>query len=127
MKKFAIIALAVVISMAPACAAQPAQTPSQLSIVAAIFPAYDFARAVAPDADVTLLLPPGADCHSYEPTAKDIIKIQNCDLLIYNGGPSDAWIERILSTLDMPIKTLKMMDCVTLIAEEDEDDDEHDD
>ena len=40
----------------------------QLQVVAAIFPAYDFARAAAGDlAQVTLLLPPGAESHSYEP------------------------------------------------------------
>ena len=38
-----------------------------MTIVAANFPAYDFARAVAGDANVTLLLPPGSEAHSYEP------------------------------------------------------------
>ena len=51
----------------PACAATPPEAPSdRLQVVAAVFPAYDFARAAAAGyADVTLLLPPGAESHSY--------------------------------------------------------------
>ena len=60
-----------------------------LDIVVTVFPAYDFARAVAGDlANVTLLLPPGAESHSYEPTPADILAVQNCDLFLYLGANS---------------------------------------
>lgn len=92
---------------------------SKLSIVSTIFPGYDFAKQVCGnDANVTLLLPPGSESHTYEPSAQDIIKIQNCDLFIYVGGESDTWVEKILSSLSKPIKTIKMMDCVTALEEE---------
>lgn len=38
-----------------------------------------------------MLLKPGEETHSYEPTPQDIIAIQNCDLFIYVGGENDAW------------------------------------
>ena len=60
-----------------------------MTIVAANFPAYDFARAVAGDANVTLLLPPGSEAHSYEPTPADVIAIQECSLFIYAGGENE--------------------------------------
>ena len=91
-----------------------------LSIIAVNFPAFDFARSLTgEEADVRLLLPPGSESHSYEPTPQDIIAIQNCDLFIYTGGESDSWIERILDSLgeDAPA-TLRMMDVVTVLAEE---------
>lgn len=92
---------------------------SKLSIVSTIFPGYDFAKQVCGnDASVTLLLPPGSESHTYEPSAQDIIKIQNCDLFIYVGGESDTWVEKILSSLSKPIKTIKMIDCVTALEEE---------
>lgn len=92
----------------------------KLKIVTAIFPAYDFARQVFGDtAEVTLLLKPGTESHSYDPSAKDIVKINNCDLFIYNGGESDQWVENILSGLD-EINALRMMDSVEALTEENE-------
>lgn len=86
------------------------------SVVATNFPAYDFASHVCKDAaEVTMLLPAGAESHSYEPTAQDIIKIQNCDLFIYTGGESDVWVDKILNSLDSKVRTLKMTECVSLL------------
>lgn len=91
----------------------------KISVVATIFPAYDFARHVCGESgEVKMLLPPGSESHSYEPTAQDILKIQNCDLFIYTGGESDVWVDKILHSMDRKINTLKMMDCVSVIEEE---------
>ena len=98
---------------------QDAEDNGKLNIVATIFPAYDFARAVAGEAaNVELLLPPGMDSHSYEPTPADILAVQECDLFIYLGGDTDAWVETILSSVEMEGETLRMVDCVELLAEE---------
>jgi len=91
----------------------------RLDIVATIFPYFDFARSITGDtADVQLLLPPGGDIHSYEPSAQDIIRIQNCDLFIYTGGATDSWVDTILASLDNDIKVLKAMDYVDLYFSE---------
>ncbi len=90
----------------------------KLQIVTTIFPAYDFARQVFGDtADVALLLKPGTESHSYDPSARDIVKIDSCDLFIYNGGESDAWVENILKSAD-EVNALRMMDAVEALAEE---------
>lgn len=90
----------------------------RLKVVATVFPAYDFARSVAGDAaDVTMLLPPGMESHSYEPTPADILAVQNCDLFIYLGGESDTWVDTILSAIEMEGETLRMVDCVELLEE----------
>ena len=62
-----------------------------------------------------MLLPAGSESHSYEPTARDIIDVQNCDLFIYTGAESDVWIDKILNSLDNRVNTLKMTDCVQLL------------
>ena len=93
--------------------------PDQLTVVATVFPAYDFARAVGGDlADVQLLLPPGTESHSYEPTPADILAVQDCDLFIYLGGESDTWVETILESVELRGQTLRMVDCVPLLEEE---------
>ncbi|MDR2493468.1 MAG: zinc ABC transporter substrate-binding protein [Coriobacteriales bacterium] len=119
----ATLALFVLAGSGACTAASPAGTggaEGKISVVTTIFPPYDFTRAVAGDhAEVTMLLPPGAESHSYEPTPQDIIKIQNCDVFIYNGGESDAWVDGILASLDTSnIKVVKFIDCVEVVEEE---------
>jgi zinc transport system substrate-binding protein len=99
---------------------QSGNTAEKVSIVCTIFPGYDFARAVAGDlADITMLMPPGAESHSFEPTPRDIITIQNCDVFIYVGGDSDTWVKEILGSMDTSAMTvLSMMDIVDVVEEE---------
>lgn len=95
------------------------QSDGRLQIVSTIFPSYDFARAIAGEnADVSILLAPGVESHSYEPTPQDIIRIQNCDLFLYTGGESDTWVDDLLASFDEPVNTVKMMDCVEVYEEE---------
>ena len=67
---------------------------------------------------MTLLVPPGSEAHSFEPTPQDIIRIENCDLLIGNGGESETWLEEILAGREKDIPALFMMDCVDALEEE---------
>lgn len=90
-----------------------------MTIVAANFPAYDFARAVAGDANVTLLLPPGSEAHSYEPTPADVIAIQECSLFIYAGGENEEWATQMIQNLELdPDKAIAMLDVVEPLEEE---------
>lgn len=92
----------------------------KLRIVSTIFAPYDFTREIAGgDAEITMLLPPAAESHSFEPTPRDIITIQNCDVFIYVGGESDAWVEDVLSSMDTSkMKMVSLMDCVEVVEEE---------
>ena len=88
-------------------------------VVATNFPAYDFARAIVGAENVKMLVPPGTDIHSYEPTPEDLVSVSKAKLFIYNGGESDAWVNNMLEGVE-PENTLKMMDLVALIPEDDE-------
>lgn len=92
----------------------------KIKIVTTIFPPYDFAREIAGDtANVSMLLKPGMESHSYEPSPSDIIAVEECDLFIYNGGESDTWVDTILDTVDNPnLCVIKMLDCVEKLDEE---------
>ena len=121
MKKRLMCLLAVCALVLTGCGRQEAAQPEHdgLNIVATVFPAYDFARACGgDDVNVTLLLPPGAESHSYEPTPADILAVQECDLFLYLGGESDAWVDTILSAAEPTGRTFKLMDCVDLLEEE---------
>lgn len=118
MKKIlAIITAAALLCGFAGCGAAEQQSDEKLSIVTTIFPAYDFARQVFGDtAEVTMLLKPGMESHSYDPSAKDALTISQCDLFIYNGGESDQWVENILESAP-DVKTLRMTDSVQLHEE----------
>ncbi|MDR0813430.1 MAG: metal ABC transporter substrate-binding protein [Oscillospiraceae bacterium] len=98
----------------------PQADTGKLSIVTTIFPPYDFARAIAGDrASLSMLLPPGSESHSFEPTPKDVITIRNCDVFIYVGGESDEWVRDVLESVDTSKMTIvTLMDCVTAVEEE---------
>ncbi len=115
MKKItALIFVAFCAVFAAGCTPEAPDKGDKLSVVTTIFAPYDFVRQIAGDkADCAMLLKPGTDAHSYEPTPRDIISLQNCDLFIYVGGENDAWVEDILSSMDTSsMETIKLMDCV---------------
>ena len=90
-----------------------------LSIVAVDFPSFDAARAVlGGDDGLAMLLPPGTESHSYDPTPKDMVTIAEADLIIYTGGHSDAWVDSILSSLSSPPRAFRLMEQVPLLSEE---------
>ena len=102
-------------------------TSDKLSVVATIFPEYDFARAVAGDlAELQMLIKPGAESHSYEPTPQDVIAIQNCDVFICAGGQNDSWAQKILAGLDtQKMQIVRLLDIVEPYEEEHAEGEEH--
>ena len=69
----------------------------KLEIVSTLFPHYDFAKIIGGDyVEVTLLLPPGVESHSYEPTPKDIIMIETSDLFLFTSELMEPWAHSIL-------------------------------
>lgn len=113
------------------------KTGKKYSVVSTSFPGYDFARAVAgknTDVDVKMLLKPGAESHSFEPTPQDILTIKNSNLFVYVGGDSDEWVKKIIAEIDTKkTKIMKLVDLVKIKNEEtvegmeEEHDHDHDD
>lgn len=69
----------------------------KLKIVATVFPPYDFARAIAGDkAEITMLIRPGSESHTFEPTPTDMKTAEECDIFISLGGESEDWAGRLI-------------------------------
>ena len=116
------------------------ESTKKIKIVTTIFPEYDWVKQILGDesenAEITMLLDNGVDLHSYQPTAKDIAKISDCDLFIYVGGESDEWVEgtlkkaanknmQVINLLDVLGKNVKEEEIVKgMQAEEEEDEGE---
>ena len=77
------------------------ETDDQLTVIATLFPQYDFARQIGGEhVNVTLLLPAGTESHTYEPTPRDMAKIQDADLFVYTGEEMEPWAATLLSAID---------------------------
>jgi zinc transport system substrate-binding protein len=69
----------------------------RLRVVATIFPLYEMAKAVGGErAEVTLLISPGNEVHSFEPTADKAKILANSDLLIVNGLGLEPWAQGLV-------------------------------
>ena len=90
-----------------------------LRIVCTTFPQYDWVRQLtkgAPNVEIELLLDSGTDLHSYQASAKDIMKIASADLFIYTGGASEAWVDDVLKS--SKIDNIVIINLLGLLPEE---------
>ena len=115
-----LLALALALSLAACAAPGNKADDGKIQIVATLFPYYDFARAVAGGrADVTLLISPGREAHSFEPTPLDAVTISEADVFLYNGGEGEYWVEEMLDAAGEHIAVkARMMDYVDALGEE---------
>lgn len=77
---------------------------SKIYIVSSNFASYDFLRAIIGDnknIELSFLVGPGKDSHSYDPTAKDLISIQNADLFVYVGGEMEKWSGKVIDAINL--------------------------
>lgn len=131
-KLLAVITAAATVLSLCACSSESGYSSSdsgKLKIISTVFPPYDLARQIAgDDAEISILLPPGSEIHNYEPSAKDMIAIRNCDIFLYIGGENEQWAEKLINSNDTEnVTAVKLIDYVpTLSEDEDEHDHDHD-
>ena len=102
---FIVIAIAIIIGIGACLVIGGSKNKSNVKykVVASNFASYDFLRAIigdSKDVELTFLLGPGKDAHSYDPTAGDLIKIQDSDLFVYVGGEMEKWSDKVVDSLD---------------------------
>lgn len=127
-KLLAVITAAATVFSLCACSSENGYSNSdsgKLKIISTVFPPYDLARQIAGDnAEISILLPPGSEIHNYEPSAKDMIAIRNCDIFLYIGGENEQWAEKLINSNDTEnVTAVKLIDYVPTLSE---DEDEHD-
>lgn len=97
------VAIIVAICFAVVKGGKKAEKSGKIQVVTSNFACYDFLRAVVGDSEnieLVFLMGPGKDAHSYDPTAQDIVKIQEADLFVYVGGEMEQWSEKVLDSLE---------------------------
>lgn len=92
------------------------------SIVCTAFPQYDWTlQILGSQADrfqVTLLNHQGADMHSFQPTAANMVSMATCDLFIHIGGYSESWVPAALKSAEnQDAAVLTLLDHVDRLEE----------
>ena len=86
--------------IAPGCKKEEPQN-GKLQVVTTLFPLYDFAKRIGGDkAQVSLLLPPGVEPHSFEPRPEDIVRVNRAALFIYTNPLMEPWAAGIVAGVD---------------------------
>lgn len=98
---FATLTLGVIIAIAVSFFAPSERTNfSKPSVVATLFPLYDFARFIGGDEiEVVQLIPPGADVHAFALSPRTVQLIFNADLFLYCGNGIEPWSEPLVNAL----------------------------
>lgn len=119
-KRFFAGILTMIMIFCTACSSAATQKSDRVQILTTVYAAYDIARQTAGSyADVTLLLKPGSEAHTFEPSPQDMITLSNCDILICAGGENDAWVDTLLDSIDAPqMHIIRMLDLVDALEEE---------
>jgi len=118
MKRILFLSVLIAVFIVSGCGEK--QVENGIKITTTIFPLYDFAREVGGDkVSVKMMLPPGAEAHSFEPTPADIVRINESSLFIYIGESMEPWAEDILKSVkNDKLKVLEASEGIAVIKGE---------
>ena len=90
---------------------------TKIKVIASVFPLMEFAQAVCGDrGEVSLLLPPGAEIHTWRPRPSDMIKISKSDVFIHIGAGLEPWLDDVLKSVNnRNLRILRASDSVLLM------------
>lgn len=98
----------------------------KIRVLTTLFPLYDFAREVGGErVEVTLIVPPGVEPHSFEPKPSDLARIDDADIFLYTGDAMEPWVGDVVANLDKSVLVVDASDGIDLMVESEED--EHSD
>lgn len=96
------------------------------AVAATIFPLYDIVRNVAPEGiKVTLVLPPGASPHTFEPTPAGVTKLHDAQVIYAIGHGIDGWAESLAENAGDDVFVVDKGIALRKAAAGDEDGDAH--
>lgn len=96
----------------------------KLEVATTIFPVYDAARVIGGDrVEVSLLVTPGVEPHSFEPSPRDIARINRSDVFLYLNEEMETWIEKFRRNVE--VQTVSTSQGIPLMSMEEEDDHSH--
>jgi len=122
-RRLLVFSLLLLLAVLPGCSkagcGKGASGRTEVSV--SVFPIYDLVRRIAgPDADVTLLLPPGRNEHSFDPTPKDIETAARAKVGVMVGLGLDPWMEKLMRDAAPNARLLRVGDRVPTLTIKDD-------
>ncbi len=94
---FSLILLIVLLVSLTGCIEQP-KSSEKISVVTSFYPLYEFSKRIGGEkAEVSVLVPAGAEPHDWEPGPQDIIKVESSKIFVYNGAGLEPYIDKIIT------------------------------
>ncbi len=98
------------------CNSKTNKNNDKYTIIATLFPQYDFAKQIGGEyVDVIMLLPPGVESHAYDLRPSDMIAIKESDMFIYTGEYMETWAATIIESLDDDIVVVDVSEGIELV------------
>jgi ABC-type Zn uptake system ZnuABC Zn-binding protein ZnuA len=108
----------------------PAADNGKLTVVATTSIVADVVSNIGGEhINVDILLPVGADPHSFEPTPQDIAKVADADIVFANGAGLEIFIAHLLESANAEEKMIEVSEGIMLLEHPNAEveDDDHDD
>lgn len=78
-----------------------ASSNEKIQVMTTFYPMYEFTKQVVGDkGDIELLIPAGTEPHDFDPSAKDLAKISDSDVFVYNSPELETWTDNLTDTID---------------------------
>jgi zinc transport system substrate-binding protein len=93
----------------------------KLIVVTSLFPLYDLARNIGQDrADVSLLLPPGLEAHSFEPKPGDMVRLNHANVFLCTNSAMEPWVQDVLKGVqNRDLKVIESGQGIAMISDHD--------
>lgn len=131
-KLLLILSLVVLCVAVSSCAFVQKYSPKQ-KIVTTLYAEYDMInKIIGTDTEtqnlyeVIMIIKPGQDSHTYDPSVNDLITIKNADLFIYTADEMETWVSDIEFSDKTKVVNLSSDERIELLNVEGEDDEDHD-
>ncbi len=90
--------------------------PERLSVVATTTIVGDVVQNVGGEQiSLTVLLPPGADPHAFDPSPRDVALVQDADLIFVNGAGLEEFLEPLIESAGGQEKVIDLSASLTLL------------
>ena len=115
MRTLSVLVIASALALFGGCGKKAAGS-GKLKVAVSIFPIWDITRRIAGDRlEVLLVLPAGKSEHGYDPTPKEIARLDGAKLALAVGLDLDTWVENIMRTAGGGAKVVRVGDKVKTI------------
>ncbi|WZX99169.1 zinc ABC transporter substrate-binding protein [Bacillus sp. FSL W7-1360] len=104
------------------------EDPETLKIYTTIFPLADWTKRIGGEfVEVEAMIPAGADAHTYELTAQQMVAVADADAFIYNGAGLEGFAEKIIEAVSShDVEVVAAIEGIDLLAATHDHHDHHD-